>query len=295
MEILDGAKRPLAVIALAALLTSCVDVPNVTAFADSVTVVTAGTEQLVSSDRATCEDLNATLDEFEHLPKIQALGDVGKGDCESLDKVLDAIEGVNNVLDHYGKALAAISRDSVVNFDSDVSSLQGILKALPVKTPPTNEQIAAVGGLAGWIASLVTRQARDKAIHNALVGPKDRMKTHFHNVVALLQSLSKQYAEGVQANGNVHRGILQLVSTQYGRDEAVAVAEVRNRLAKTTRVTDAQKAALDEYNKGLDAMNRAFDAASAQPTAKQLLHAVRDFAEQAKNVYQSLTRAFPNR
>ena len=149
-------------------------------------------------------------------------------------------------------------------------------------------------GLAGWVASLVTRQARDKAIHNALGGPNDIMKKHFRNVVALLQSLSRQYAEGVQTNGNIHRGILQLVSTQYGLEEAVAVAEVRNRLADTTRMTDAQKAAIDQYNKGLDAMNLAFDAASAKPNAKEILREVHDFADQAKNVYQSLIKAFPN-
>jgi hypothetical protein len=281
--------------ALTALLTSCVNVPNVTAFANSVTVVTASTEQLVSSDRATCKDLNATLNEFEQLPKIQALGDVGHADCETLGRVLDAIDGVNTVLDHYGKALMAISQDSVLNYDSDVRTLQDTLKTLPLKRPPTREQIAAVGGLAGWTASLVTRKARDTAIHNALVGSNGSMKTHFHNVVALLQSLSKQYADGLQANANIHSGILRLVSTEYGREEAVAVAELRTRLAETTRMTDAQKAAIDKYNQGLDAMNRAFDAASAAPTAKELLREVREFAEQARGIYQSFTKAFPNR
>jgi hypothetical protein len=208
--------------------------------------------------------------------------------------VLDAIDGVNTVLENYGKALGNISQDSVVNYDSDVTTLQGILKSLPAKYKPTDNQITAVTGLAGWVASLVTERSREKAIRNAMSGPGDVMNAHFHTVVGLLSQLSTQYSEALATNASVTATSLNLVAHEYQGTEPVAVAELRNRLAGATQVGKDATAAINQYGSALDAMSKAFDSARKQPSAKELLTEVRAFAQQARSMYESFAKAFPN-
>jgi hypothetical protein len=286
--------RRLVLVVLSLNLMSCVDTQNVSTFANSVTVVTSATTKMIDSDRAMCTNINAALDEFGKLPKIGPFSADTYAHCATLGKVLDAIDGVNTVLENYGKALGNISQDSVVNYDSDVTTLQGILKSLPAKYQPSANQIAAVSGLAGWVASLVTEGSREKAIRNAMSGPGDVMNTHFHTVVELLRQLSSQYSEALTTNAAVTATSLDLVTHEYQKSEPVAVAELRNRLAGATQVGKDATTAIKQYSGALDAMNAAFDAARKQPTAKQLLMDVRSFAQQARSVYESFAKAFPN-
>jgi len=86
---------------------------------------------------------------------------------------------------------------------------------------------------------------------------------------------------------------LNLVSHEYKDTEPVAVAELSIRLKGNTQVSNDQKASIKQYIAVLDSMSNAFDAATEKPTAKELLPDVRDFAKQARNVYQSLAKAFP--
>lgn len=282
--------RYLLVAALPFFLMACIETKNVDTFAGSVTVITDATSKMIDSDRATCANINATIAEIETLPKI---GKIGSANCADLDKVLEAIAGVNKVLSNYGKALGDISQDTFINYDSDVSSLQTILKSLPPAQQPTQDQIAAVSGLAGWVTSLVTKEKRDKAIKDAMVGNNGEMKTNFHNVVALLKQLATQYSEGLDINAQITKSSLNLVSHEYKDIEPVAVAELSIRLKGNTQVSNDQKASIKQYVAVLDSMSNAFDAATEKPTAKELLPDVRDFAKQARNVYQSLAKAFP--
>jgi hypothetical protein len=275
-------------------LMSCVDTQNVSTFANSVTVVTSATTKMIDSDRTVCANINAVLDEFGKLSKIGPFGPEAYADCSTLGKVLDAINGVNTVLENYGKALGNISQDTVVNYDSDVTALQGILKSLPAKYQPTAAQSTAVSELAGWVASLVTERSREKAIRNAMSGPGDVMNTHFHTVVALLRQLSSQYSETLTTSASTTAKSLDLVTRVYSGSEPVAVAELRNRLAGASQVGAGATDAISQYAKALDAMDTAFDAARKEPTAKELLTEVRSFAQQARSVYESFAKAFPN-
>lgn len=283
--------RPLFLVALPFFLVACIETQNVNIFAGSVTVVTDATSKMIDSDRATCANINATISEIETLPNI---GQIGSANCADLGKVLDAIAGVNKVLGNYGKALGDISQDTFINYDSDVNTLQTILKSLPPAQQPTQDQITAVSGLAGWVASLAIQEDREKAIQAAMVGNNGQMKTNFHNVVALLKQLSTQYSDGLDTNARITQAILGRVSHDFVNTEPVAVAELSLRLKGNTQVSNDQKTAIKQYVSALDAMSKAFDAATEKPTAKELLPDVRDFAKQARSVYQSLAKAFPN-
>lgn len=278
-------------VALPFFLVACIETQNVNTFASSVTVVTDATSKMIDSDRATCANINATISEIEALPKI---GKIGSANCDGLGKVLDAISGVNKVLGNYGKALGNISQDTFINYDSDISTLQSIFKSLPAAQQPTQDQITAVSGLAGWVASLVTQEKREKAIKDAMVGNNGEMKTNFHNVVTLLKQLATQYSDGLDTNARITKSSLNLVAHEYGATEPVAVAELSLRLAGNTKVSIDQNAAIKQYVNALDAMSKAFDAATEKPTTKELLPEVRDFAKLARSVYQSLAKAFPN-
>jgi hypothetical protein len=256
-----------------------------------VIVVTDATTKMIDSDRAICANINATITEIETLPKI---GKIGSDNCAGQGKVLDAIAGVNKVLGNYGRALGDISQNTFINYDSDVNTLQTILQNLPAAQQPTQDQIAAVSGLAGWVSSLVTREDREKAIKDAMVGNNGEMKTNFHKVVALLKQLAMQYSDELDANAKITKLSLARVSHDYGATEPVAVAELSIRLAGNSQVSNDQKAAIKQYVTSLDAMSKAFDAATEKPTAKELLPDVRDFAKQARNMYRSLAKAFPN-
>src|ERR1700722_17117629 len=128
-------RRVLAAVPLALLLASCIDVQNVSTFASSVTAVTAATTIMTASDRRLCVNINATVAELTQLPAIGAMG--VSANCDELGQALDAIDGVNRVLDNYGKALANISQGTFVNYDSDITALQGIFNNLPAKWQPT--------------------------------------------------------------------------------------------------------------------------------------------------------------
>jgi hypothetical protein len=280
-------------VALPFFLSACIETKNVSTFAGSVTVVTDATSKMIDSDRVTCANINVTIGEIEALPKI-GMGKIGSANCTGAGKVLDAIAGVNKVLANYGKALGDVSQDTFINYDSDVSTLQGILKSLPADYQPTADQITAVSGLAGWVASLVTEEKRERAIKDATVGNNGEMTTNFHNVVALLQHLATNYSDGLEANAQITKDFLILIPPAYGANEPVAVEELKNRLAGNTQVSDDQKAAIKQYVSALQTMSKAFDAATAEPTAKELLPEVRDFAKQARSVYQSFAKAFPH-
>ena len=283
--------RYLLLVALPFFLSACIESQNVNTFASSVTVVTDATSKIIDSDRATCSNINATISEIETLPKI---GKIGSANCADLGKMLDAIAGVNKVLGNYGKALGDISQDTFINYDSDINSLQTIFKSLPAAHQPTQDQITAVSGLAGWVASLVTQEEREKAIKDAMVGNNGEMKTNFHNVVTLLKQLVTQYSDGLDTTARITNTSLSLVSHEYGSTEPVAVAELSIRLSGNTRISNDQKAVINQYVTALDAMSKAFDAATENPTAKELLPEVRDFSKKAWNVYQSFSKAFPN-
>ena len=60
------------------------------------------------------------------------------------ESALDEIAGINKVLGNYGTALGDVSQDAVVNYDSDVTTAQGIFKSLPAGQQPTQAQVAAV-------------------------------------------------------------------------------------------------------------------------------------------------------
>jgi hypothetical protein len=269
------------------LLSSCIDTQNVVAFASAVTVVTAATSTMIAADQDTCANINATLTELADLPRI---GSIGSANCADLKKTLQAITGVNKVLANYAKALNDISQNTFVNYDSEVNKLQSILKSLP--NAPSQAQISAVTGLAGWIASLVTEEQRDKAIRAAMVGPGGEMTENFHATVGLLSQLVTQYSDGTAADAAITHRSLDFVRHEYGASEPVAVEEMSIRLDAHTRISDDQKAAIAQYKTALAAMDKAFDAATAQPSAKVLLGDVRDFAKQARSVYQSFTAAF---
>ncbi|MGA8863255.1 MAG: hypothetical protein WB444_05540 [Gallionella sp.] len=282
----------LAVIPL--FLVACIDTQNVTTFASSVLVVTSATSKITASDRTTCANINATLAEIQTLPKIKEMGDFGTANCTELDKTLKAIEGINTVLANYGQALNDISQSTFINYDSDVTSLKGVLNSLPAAQKPTQDQINAVSGLAGWIASLATEEKRDEAIKDAMEGNNGEMRDNFHKVVSLLKQLNDQYSEGLEINAKITQSSLNLVSHFYGNSEPLAVAEHSLRVAANTTVSADQEAAVKQYDKALDGMSNAFDAASKNQTTKELLTEVRDFAKQARTMYQSVSKAFPN-
>lgn len=281
--------RLLLLAALPFILAACIDTRNVNTFALSVTAVTDATAGMIDSDRATCAKINAMVAEVESLPRI---GKIGSANCGDLGKTLDAISGVNKLLGNYGKALGDISTDKFINYDSDVNTLKSTLQSLPATQLPTQDQMSAVSGLAGWIASVATQAQRDKAINDAMVGANGEMKNNFHNVAALLKQLSTQYSEGLETNARITTRSLGMVKKEYWATEPVAVAEMSIRLAGSTQVSNDQKAALTKYRAALDAMSKAFDAATEKPTAKELLPEVRDFAKQARDVYQSISKAY---
>ena len=281
----------LAVIPL--FLVACIETQNVTTFANSVIMVTGATNKIVESDRATCSNINATLTEIQTLPKIKEMGPIGDANCDELDKVLNAIEGINTVLANYGQALNDISDNKFINYDSDVNSLKGVFKSLPAAQQPTQVQINAVSGLAGWVASLATQKKRDEAIKDAMDGKNGEMKNNFHTVVSLLKQLNEQYSEGLEINAKITTSSLNLVSHFYKETEPVAVAELSIRMAKNTNVSSDQKAAVKQYENALDGMSNAFDAVNKKQTTKELLSEVRDFAKQSRSMYQSISKAFP--
>lgn len=272
------------------VLASCIDARNVNAFAESVTVVTDAASKMIDSDRATCAQINATISEIEALPKI---GKIGSANCADLGKVLDAISGVNTVLGNYGKALGDISQDTFINYDSDAPTLQTMLRSLPTRQQPKQEQIAAVSGLAAWVASLATQEKREQAIQDAMVGNNGEMKDNFHKTVGLLKQLAAHYAEGLDTNARITKMSLNLVAHEYGATEPVAVVEMSIRLAGNTVVSNNHKEAIKQYLTALDAMSNAFDAATEKPGVKELLPEVRNFAKQARTMYQSISKAFP--
>jgi hypothetical protein len=284
-------RRLLLIVLLSAGVTACVNVPNVSTFASSVAAVTSATTTMISADRSLCDNINATVAELQELPKI---GDIGAtAECRTLNGALDAIAGVNTILDNYGKALGNIAQGTFVNYDSDVTALQGVFSSLPKQWQPTAAQSSALSGLAGWVASLVTEEKREKAIHDAMVGNDDVMAGNFHDVVGLLSRLVSQYSEAEAQRAQIARDVLGLVGKEYGSAEPLAVAEMNTRLAGSTKVGASQAMAVKQYQAALITMNTAFEAVRKKPTAKELLSDVRAFATQAKAVYQSFTKAFP--
>lgn len=270
-------------------LTGCIETKNVNTFSSSVAEVTAVTSNIIDSDRATCANINATIAEIDTLPRTHKITPV---DCATQGKVLDSIAGTNKILDNYGKALGNISQDTFINYDNDVSTLQTVFKSLPEAQRPTQDQINAVSGLAGWVASLATQEEREKALNGALIGKNGEMKSNFHNVTALLRQLVTQYSEELDINAQITTQVLNRVSHDYASTEPVAVAEMSLRLAGNTQVNNNQKAAIKQYITSLDAMDKAFDATTEKPTAKELLPEVRNFAIQARNMYQPLAKAY---
>jgi hypothetical protein len=284
-------RRILLSLSLAFVLASCMDVQNVSTFASSVGAVTSATTIMTASDRKLCASINATVAELAQLPAIGAAG--ATANCDELGRALDAIDGVNKVLDNYGKALGNISQGTFVNYDSDVTALQGVFKSLPAKWQPTAAESTALSGLAGWIASVATEAKRDKAIHAAMIGDNGAMQTNFHQVVQLLGRLVRQYAEAQDTNVQITKAVLGLVDHTYKTSEPVAVAEMHIRLAPNTSIPTDQAAAIRQYQTTLDSMAKAFDTATKNATAKTLLSEVKDFATQARSVYQSFAKAFP--
>lgn len=274
-------------------LVACIETQNVTTFANSVIVVTNATSRIVDSDRETCWHIDATLAEIRTLPKIRAISQSNTVNCDELDKGLNAIEGVNSVLVNYGMALNDVSDNKFVNYDSDVNSLKGVFKSLPSDRQPTQDQINALSGLAGWVASLATQEKRDKAIRDAMDGNNGEMKNNFHIVVNWLKQLNQQYAELLEINAKISTNNLNLVKYYYKDSEPVAVAELSIRMASSTTVSNEQSAAVIQYEKALDGMSNAFDAVNKKQTTKELLTEVRDFAKQSRSMYQLVSKAFP--
>jgi hypothetical protein len=284
-------RRILLTLSSAFVLTSCMDMQNVSMFASSVAAVTSATTMMTASDRKLCVSINVTVAELAQLPAIGAAG--ATANCDELGLALDAIDGVNKVLDNYGKALSNISQSTFVNYDSDVTTLQGVFKTLPAQWQPTAAESTALSGLAGWIASVATEARRDRAVHAAMVGDNGVMQTNFHQVVQLLGRLVRQYADAQDTNVRITKAVLGLVDRTYKPSEPVAVAEMHIRLAPNTSIPTDQTAAIKQYQTTLDAMAKAFDTATKNATAKTLLSDVKDFATQARSVYQSFTKAFP--
>ena len=280
-------RQALVLVLIATSLPGCIETRNVSTFANSVLMVTDATDKIMASDRLVCADITALVQETESLPGVGSLGDAN---CAKLDKILAGIVGVNQVLGNYGQALADIAQDSFINYDSDVGTLSGILNQLPPRLA-SPEQIAAVGQLAGFVASLATEHDREKAIRAAMAGPA--MQGNFHQVSSLLKSLAKQYGQGLEQRAATTNSILRVVRHDFGPAEPVAVAELSLRLAPLAHVSEAQTTALRSYQAALDGMDKAFDAALAKPTAKQLLDDVKDFARQARSVAKALATAFP--
>jgi len=290
-------------------VAACIEMKNVSVFASSVTTVTTATNTMIEADRSVCKTTNETLSEVSKFPGVGAMANY---DCVNLNKVLDSISGVNLVLENYGKALHDISEDTFIGYDSDSTALQSTLKALPTNIKPSDDKIAAVSGLASWIASVETQDDREKAVEAAMSGNNGEMKENFHKVVALLSELSKQYEEALTTNARIARcGSMTIVVTENTgktsgsatppKCEPVAVEEMTKRLTANLELVDgtpasltvAQMKAITDYRNSLDAMSKAFDAASQKQTSKQLLPEVITFAKQARTVSQSVQKAFP--
>ena len=302
-------------------VAACIEMKNVSVFASSVTTVTTATNTMIEADRSVCKTTNETLSEVSKFPGVGAMANY---DCVNLNKVLDSISGVNLVLENYGKALHDISEDTFIGYDSDSTALQSTLKALPTNIKPSDDKIAAVSGLASWIASVETQDDREKAVEAAMSGNNGEMKENFHKVVALLSELSKQYEEALTTNARITQASIGIVKHDFARCgsmtivvtentgktsgsatppkcEPVAVEEMTKRLTANLELVDgtpasltvAQMKAITDYRNSLDAMSKAFDAASQKQTSKQLLPEVITFAKQARTVSQSVQKAFP--
>jgi hypothetical protein len=279
--------RFLFLLTLSLVLTACVETKNVSIFAGSVAVVTEATGKMINADCATCANYNAMIDEMgmiRNKPYTHAK-------CEDLGKTLDAISALNTLLSNYGKALGNISQDTFTDYDSDEQGLKAVLQSLPAAQQPTQAQMDAVRELAGWLASLATQAQREKAVKAAMVGKNGEMRENFHITVALLRKLATQYSDGLERMANVTRMSLSLVEHDYAATEPVAVAEMKVRLSGSSHVSDEHKEAVRQYIAALDAMTKAFDAAAEKPAAREMLAEVRDFARQARNVYQSVSKA----
>jgi hypothetical protein len=211
-------------------------------------------------------------------------------DCTRLQTVLKGVLVTNQALAAYASALSSLAQDSVVTFTAEGTEATNTLKGIPGVSA---DQATAVGDLAAFVASAATSGYRQREIDKAMTG---KMAENFKTTVAVLQQLARQYHENLVTEVTA-LDLTGLGLGSYERAEPLAGAEFENRIDRLKADIKNHQDALDEYEKSLSAMLKAFDGAVtdlSHPTTEQLLDSVKGFASQANAVRQAVQKAFPS-